>query len=61
MLDRKLVFVSGKGGVGKSAVTASLALLAARRGLRVLAIGMVEGLGLAGHFGVDRLGYSPRR
>jgi anion-transporting ArsA/GET3 family ATPase len=57
MLDRKLVFVSGKGGVGKSAVTASLALLAARRGLRVLAVGMVEGLGLAGHFGVDRLGY----
>ena len=59
MLDRKLVFVSGKGGVGKSAVTASLALLAAQRGLRVLAVGMVEGLGLAGHFGVDRLGYSP--
>ncbi len=59
MLDRKLLFVSGKGGVGKSAVTASLALLAARRGLRVLAVGMVEGLGLAGHFGVDRLGYAP--
>lgn len=61
MLNRKLVFVSGKGGVGKSAVTASLALLASRRGLRVLAVGMVEGLGLAGHFGVDRLGYSPSR
>lgn len=61
MLDRKLVFVSGKGGVGKSAVTASLALLASRRGLRVLAVGMVEGLGLAGHFGVDHLDYSPSR
>ena len=61
MLDRKLVFVSGKGGVGKSAVTASLALLASRRGLRVLAVGMVEGLGLAGHFGVDHLDYTPNR
>lgn len=59
MLDKKLVFVSGKGGVGKSAVTASLALLAARRGVRVLAIGMVEGLGLGAHFAVDRLDYEP--
>ena len=61
MLDRKLIFVSGKGGVGKSAATASLALLAARRGLRVLTIGMVEPLGLAGHFGVARLDYQARR
>lgn len=61
MLERKLIFVSGKGGVGKSAVAASLALLAARRGLRVLAIGMVEGLGLAEHFATERLAYTPRR
>ncbi len=61
MLDRKLTFVSGKGGVGKSAVTASLALLAARRGLRVLVIGMVEGIGAASHLATEQLGYSPRR
>jgi anion-transporting ArsA/GET3 family ATPase len=61
MLERKLIFVSGKGGVGKSAVTASLALLAARRGLRVLAIGMVEGLGLAEHFATEQLDYAARR
>lgn len=61
MLERKLIFVSGKGGVGKSAVAASLALLAARRGLRVLAIGMVEGLGLAEHFGAEKLPYAARR
>ena len=61
MLDQKLIFVSGKGGVGKSAVTASLALLAARRGLRVLVIGMVEDIGVASHFAIEHLTYAPRR
>ncbi|MGB5734307.1 MAG: ArsA-related P-loop ATPase, partial [Thiohalocapsa sp.] len=61
MDDRRLIFVSGKGGVGKSAVTAALALRAARRGERVLAIGMVESLGLAAHFGVDTLEYEPHQ
>jgi anion-transporting ArsA/GET3 family ATPase len=37
LLDRHLVFVTGKGGTGKSTVTAALALLAARAGKRVLA------------------------
>ncbi|MBT8207080.1 MAG: ArsA family ATPase [Acidimicrobiia bacterium] len=59
MLDRKLLLVTGKGGVGKSAVTAGLALQAVRRGKRVLAIGMIDGGGLASHFGVDKLGYQP--
>jgi anion-transporting ArsA/GET3 family ATPase len=36
LLDRKLVFVTGKGGVGKTAVTAALGLLAAERGKRTL-------------------------
>lgn len=36
LLDRHLVFVAGKGGAGKSTVTAALALLAARAGKRVL-------------------------
>jgi anion-transporting ArsA/GET3 family ATPase len=61
MLDHKLIFVSGKGGVGKSAVAASLALIAARRGLRVLVVGMVEGVGVASHFAVEQLGYAPHR
>lgn len=34
--DRRLVVVTGKGGVGKSTVAASLALAAARRGRKVL-------------------------
>ncbi len=36
LLDRRLVIVTGKGGVGKSTVSAALALIAARDGKRVL-------------------------
>src|SRR5580693_505643 len=37
LLDLRLVFVTGKGGVGKTTVAAALAQLAAERGKRVLA------------------------
>jgi anion-transporting ArsA/GET3 family ATPase len=36
VLDKRLLFVTGKGGVGKSTVAAALGLLAARRGKRVI-------------------------
>ncbi len=36
LLDRRLLIVTGKGGVGKSTISAALALVAARRGKRVL-------------------------
>ena len=36
LLDRKLLFVSGKGGVGKSTVAAALALLGSQHGKRTL-------------------------
>jgi anion-transporting ArsA/GET3 family ATPase len=60
VLDRSLLLVSGKGGVGKSAVATSIALAAGRRGARVLLLGMVDGLGLSVHLGVDNLVHEPR-
>ena len=60
LLDKRLVIVSGKGGVGKSAVSAGLALLAQRRGLRVLAIEMGSPGGLSAHFSTGPLKFKPR-
>ncbi len=56
-MHQQLLLVTGKGGVGKSAVSAALAIEAARRGQKVLAIGMVEKRGLAAHLGVESLSY----
>jgi anion-transporting ArsA/GET3 family ATPase len=36
LLDKRLVFVTGKGGVGKSTVAIALGMLAARHGLRTI-------------------------
>ncbi|HEU4917391.1 MAG TPA: ArsA family ATPase [Acidimicrobiia bacterium] len=59
MLEKRLVLVSGKGGVGKSVVSAGLALLAQRRGLRVLAMEMGAPGGLSAHFGTGPLEFEP--
>ncbi|HEX5630428.1 MAG TPA: ArsA-related P-loop ATPase [Acidimicrobiia bacterium] len=61
MLDRKLLVVTGKGGTGRSAVAASLALAAARRGRRVLALALDAPVGLARHLGAEVPGPIPRR
>lgn len=55
-----LTLVSGKGGVGKSAVAAALALTARRQGKRVLAIDMTNGGGLGPHLGEPDLTFDPR-
>lgn len=60
MLDRRLAIVSGKGGVGKSAVASGLALLGQRRGLRILSVEMESGGGLSAHFGTGPLQFKPR-
>jgi anion-transporting ArsA/GET3 family ATPase len=59
ILDRRLLIVSGKGGVGKTTVSAALGTVAARHGRRVL-LAEVEGKGaLAGLFGVGELTTTP--
>lgn len=54
-IDRLVVVASGKGGVGKSAITANLAALMAERGRRVGAIdGDLHGPSLAAMLGAER-------
>jgi anion-transporting ArsA/GET3 family ATPase len=43
LLDKRLVFVTGKGGVGKTTVAACLARVAARRGKRVIVCEVAAG------------------
>lgn len=59
MLQGRLLIVSGKGGVGKSAVAAAIALAAHRRGRSVLSVSMAGDGGLASHLGSPPLGFSP--
>ena len=56
----RLTLVSGKGGVGKSAIATGLALYSHRQGDRVLAIDVLGDGGLAAHLGGGRLDFKPR-
>ncbi len=58
-LDRPLTIVTGKGGVGRSAVAAALATGSASSGSRILALSMGDAGGLATHFASDGLGIAP--
>jgi anion-transporting ArsA/GET3 family ATPase len=60
ILDRRLVFVTGKGGVGKTSISAALALLGARSGRRVLVCEMDAKGSLAGAFDASPLTFQPR-
>jgi anion-transporting ArsA/GET3 family ATPase len=53
LLDKRLVFVTGKGGVGKSTVAVALGLLAARRGLRTIVAEVAHQDRVARVFGRD--------
>lgn len=61
LLDRRLVVVTGKGGVGKTTVAAALATAAAASGRRVLACEVDATGALAAALGVAPVGYEPRR
>ncbi len=53
----RVIIVAGKGGVGKTTVTAALARAAARQGRRALIVEVEGKSGLARMFGADDLGY----
>jgi len=59
LLDRQLVFVTGKGGVGKTSVAAALAHLAAAQGRRTLACEVDAKGDLAAALGVRPVGFEP--
>lgn len=58
LLARRLLIVTGKGGVGKTTVAAAAALAAARAGRRVLVVEIGKGR-LGPVLGLDGLGASP--
>jgi anion-transporting ArsA/GET3 family ATPase len=60
LLDRRLLFVTGKGGVGKTSVAAALADLAARNGQRTLVCEMDAKGALAATFDTTPLTFEPR-
>jgi len=60
LLDRRLLFVTGKGGVGKTTVAAALALLAAQQGKRTLLCEVDAKGNLADFFETGPTGFKPR-
>lgn len=60
LLDRRLIFVTGKGGVGRTTVAASIALLAAERGRRVLVCEVDAKGNLADSFETTPTGFDAR-
>ncbi|MFZ4719453.1 MAG: ArsA family ATPase [Ilumatobacteraceae bacterium] len=59
LLDRELLFVTGKGGVGKTTTAAALADLAARRGKRTLVCEMDAKGAIASAFEIGTLQFEP--
>lgn len=59
LLDRRLLFVTGKGGVGKTSVASALALMAARQGKRTLVCEVDAKGNLADFYGVGPLKFQP--
>ena len=59
MLDRRLLFFTGKGGVGKSTIAAAVALLAAEHGKRVLLVEVDAKGNLTSLFEHGPVGFEP--
>lgn len=59
LLDRRLLFVTGKGGVGKTTIASALGVLAARQGKRTLVCEFDAKGNLADFFGSDPTSFEP--
>jgi anion-transporting ArsA/GET3 family ATPase len=57
LLDKRLVFITGKGGVGKSTVAAALGLVAARRGKRTIICEVAQQERMSSVFHTEGVGY----
>jgi anion-transporting ArsA/GET3 family ATPase len=60
LLERRLLFVTGKGGVGKTTVAAALALLGSQKGKKTLACELDAKGNLAEFFEAGRTTFKPR-
>jgi len=61
LLDRRLLFVTGKGGVGKTTVAAAMALHAAERGRRTLLCEVDAKGDIAAYFETGPTNFTPRQ
>jgi len=60
LLARRFLLFTGKGGVGKSTLTAALAVAAAERGHSPLVVELGHRATMRSVFGVDEIGFRPR-
>jgi anion-transporting ArsA/GET3 family ATPase len=60
LLQNRFVLLTGKGGVGKTTVTAALAVHAASLGMRPLIVELGHRESMRAVFGADEIGFTPR-
>ena len=56
LLEKTLLYVTGKGGVGKTTVSAALGLAAAAQGRRTIVCEVAEQAGVSGALGREGVG-----
>jgi anion-transporting ArsA/GET3 family ATPase len=59
LLEQPLTIVTGKGGVGRSAIAAAIGRAHSTPSTRTLALSMGDGHGLASHLGLDHIEHEP--
>lgn len=59
LFDKRLIFLTGKGGVGKTTIVGALGYLASRCGKKVLLCELEQRGNLASVFGLDKIDYAP--